>query len=142
MGRKSKRVYSVLSCDMESDGSNDVNVIGSWRNEDDAIDACADYIIERIHIRSDIRYALYNDVNHGRALRRELKEKSNVSYSRLKRMFDLSDGWSLPKKVLDVLRAYLRWNIRCDGSYTIDTDMFSEFGRETFMFRLQENELY
>ena len=140
---KRKVVYSVLSVDVKLDDPVQVDVVGSYRNKEDAVRACADYIIERIRDRPDIRYALYNDVNHNGTLRKELKAKSGVSYARLKTMFKykMSGSWELPKNVRDVLWGYLRWNIECFGQYEIVTDMESDIGFETYIFDVQENHL-
>lgn len=140
---KRKVVYSVLSVDVKFDDPVQVDVVGSYCNKDDAVRACADYIIERIRDRPDIRYALYNDVNHNDTLRKELKAKSGVSYARLKTMFKykMSENWELPKNIRDVLWGYLRWNIECFGQYEIVTDMESDIGFETYIFDVQENHL-
>lgn len=140
---KRKVVYSVLSVDVKSDDPVQVDVVGSYCDKEDAVRACADYIIERIRDRPDIRYALYNDVNHNDTLRKELKVKSGVSYARLKTMFKykISENWELPKNVRDVLWGYLRWNIECFGQYEIVTDMESDIGFETYIFDVQENHL-
>lgn len=141
---KRKVVYSVMSVDVKSDDPVQADVVGSYCSKEDAVRACADYIIERIRDRPDIRYALYNDVNHKDALRKELKAKSGVSYARLKTMFKykMSEYWELPKNVRDVLWGYLRWNIECFGPYEIGTDMESDIGVETYIFDVQENPIY
>ena len=140
-GSKRKSIYSVLSVDLKSDGSIEANVAGSYGDKDDAVKACADYIIERLGIRDDVRYALYNDVNHRKTLRKALKDRSGVSYARLKTMFryGTSEGWALPKNVKDALWSYLRWNIECTGVYDIGTEMESDIGCNEFLFEIQSN---
>ena len=137
-------VYAVMSVDDCSDDPLEADVVGVYESKVDALKACTDYIMERIGLRPDIRYAVYNDVNHGKQLRRELKVESGLSYAKLKRLFkcSISDRWELPRKVHQALWCFLRLSLECDGAYDISTDMESEIGASEYIFDIQKIPFY
>lgn len=57
-------VYIVSSMDNTRDDPIDSDTIGSYTSRGDAIRACADYMLERMQWRPDIRKAVYKDENH------------------------------------------------------------------------------
>lgn len=137
---KNKMVYSVVSTDVTSDDPVETEVVGTYRNRKDAVEACVDYIVERLHMRPDIRYAFISDVNHN--ARRELARAMNMSSSILKRKFayDLKDGWEMSEKLEKAVRDYL-WYEVLGGVYDIGTDMESSIGVASFIFYIKENPL-
>lgn len=137
---KSKKVYSVVSTDVKSDEPVETDVVGTYRNREDAVVACVDYIVERLHTRPDIRYAFISDVNHNTMS--ELARAMNMSSSIMKRKFayDLKDGWEMSEKLAKAVRDYLSCEV-LGGVYDIGTDMDSWIGVASFIFYIQENEL-
>lgn len=57
-------VYTVSSLDDKFEEPIDTNTIGSFVRRGDAIRECANYILERMELRRDIRAAVYLDENH------------------------------------------------------------------------------
>lgn len=137
---KKKMVYSVVSTDVTSDDPVETDVVGTYRNREDAVEACVDYIVERLHTRPDIRYAFISDVNHN--TRVELARAMNMSSSILKRKFayDLKEGWEMSEKLAKAVRDYLSCEV-LGGVYDIGTDMESAIGVASFIFYIQENPL-
>ena len=137
---KNKMVYSVASTDVTSDDPVETDVVGTYRKREDAVEACVDYIVERLHTRPDIRYAFISDVNHNTRL--ELARAMNMSSSILKRKFayDLKDGWEMSEKLAKAVRDYLSCEV-LGGVYDIGTDMESAIGVASFIFYIQENPL-
>lgn len=67
MAKKKKRfltVYTVSYADHEHLEPLTGGVIGSWLRRGDAIKNCTDYVMERLELRADIRYSLFNDNEH------------------------------------------------------------------------------
>jgi len=56
--------YSVVSFDYSPGYPFDTSCIGTFLSVGKAITECADYIIDRLDVRDDIRMALYYDENH------------------------------------------------------------------------------
>ena len=137
---KKNIVYSVVSTDNKTDEPVDTFVCGTYRKREDAVTACVDYIMERLVLRPDIRYAFMHDVNHN--TRREIARAMHMSSSILKRKFayDLKDGWEMSDKLEKAVRDYL-WHEVLGGVYDIGTDMESSIGVASFIFYIQENQL-
>ena len=136
-----EEVYVVLSADVSSDEPIEVEAVGSYERKEDALKACTDYVMERLALRPDIRYALYNDVNHGKHLRRKLNIESGLSYPRLKRLF-MAEEWNPPKRVEHALWCHVRLSLESDMAYYIDTDMFSDIGVTTYAFLIRAIEFH
>jgi hypothetical protein len=137
---KSKKVYSVVSTDITNDEPVDTMVVGTYIKREDAVTACVDYIVERLVLRPDIRYAFLHDENHN-ALKM-VSKWSNVSPRRLKRMFafNMNDGWEMPESVEISVRWFVR-EVAEGGVYNMSTDIESDIGCESFVFDIQENTL-
>lgn len=136
---KSKKVYSVVSTDITTDEPVDTQVVGTYRKREDAVTACVDYIMERLVLRPDIRYAFLNDVNHDAMA--FLVKSTNVTRGRIKRMFAYSmDDWSIPEEVEPSVRMFVREMVEGEV-YEMSTEMESDIGCESFIFEIQENEL-
>lgn len=82
-------VYTVSSIDKMSDDPLDFDVIGSFASRGVAIRECADYILERIQLRPDIRYAVLSDEEHS-DLRDSLKKQFNMEW--VERVLSYSDA--------------------------------------------------
>lgn len=135
--KKEKTVYSVMSVDEPMDGEVFADIVGTYIYESDAIRACADYIMDRLEWRPDIRYALYNDVIHGNDLRRKLFEATSISRARLKKMFGLTDpteSWDIPKSVWYAIWDYVSF-VLCDMRYDIESE------DERYTFKIVSNPL-
>lgn len=139
MVRKSKKVYSVVSTDITTDEPVETRVVGTYRRREDAVTACVDYIMERLVLRPDIRYAFMRDENHN-ALKM-VSKWSNVTPGRLRRMFAFKmDDWEMPEPVEESVRRFVR-DVAEGGVYDMSTDMESDIGCEEFVFEIHENEL-
>ena len=57
-------IYTVSSIDDQRDDPMDSSTIGSFVRRGDAIRECANYILDRMELRLDIRAAVYLDENH------------------------------------------------------------------------------
>lgn len=137
--KKKKYVYSVVSTDDTPDGPVSTQVVGSYRKREDAVTACVDYIMERLVLRPDIRYAFLNDENHN-AMSFLLKW-TNVTRGRINRMFAYSmDDWKIPEEVGPAVRLFAR-EVAEGGVYEMCTGMESQIGYCQFKFEIQENEL-
>lgn len=135
-----EKIHTLVSVDILSDKPINVTVCGSYADRGSAAAACADYVVERAELRSDIRYALCNDLNHP-GLLKEASDMSGVSRRRLRTMFCGKRFPPLPEDVKSALWSCVRWSVWCDGSYDIETDMYSRLGAATFIFYVQGNEL-
>lgn len=141
MAKKKNMVYSVVSTDNTMDEPVDTQVVGTYRRREDAVQACVDYIMERLELRPDIRYALMHDVNHGQKLIRFLRGWSTATPRRIRRAFAYKmDDWEMPEEIGSAVRLFIR-DVVEDGVYDIITDMESDIGCEEFVFEIQENEL-
>ena len=101
------------------------------------VEACTDYIMERIGLRPDIRYAFMNDEYHNS--RQVISRRSKMTQGGLKKMFSFSlDDWEMPKEVEAAVRDYIR-NVAEGGVYHMSTDMDSDIGSAQFIFEIQEN---
>lgn len=137
--KREKMVYSVVSTDVTTDWPVDTQVVGSYRRREDAVTACVDYIMERLALRPDIKYAFMNDVNH--SAMKEIAKMSKVTPGRLKRMFAYQmDEWEIPKEVEPAVRSFAL-EVAKGGVYDMCTDMESDIGSEQFVFEIQENAL-
>lgn len=72
-------VYTVSSIDDKRDDPMAFNVIGSYVSRGDAIRECANYILERMELRQDIRAAVYLDENH-KDLKKKLSENFELEW--------------------------------------------------------------
>ena len=139
---KSKKVYSVVSTDNTTDEPVDTQVVGTYRKREDAVTACVDYIMERLVLRPDIRYAFMHDVNHDqKTLIKFLRKLSIVTPGRIRRAFAYKmDDWEMPEEIGPAVRLFVREVVE-GGVYDMGTDMESDIGCEEFVFEIQENEL-
>ena len=60
-------IYSVTSTDDLEREPMDRCLIGSYTSRGQALDACVDYIMERLELRFDLAYSLAHDENHPEA---------------------------------------------------------------------------
>jgi hypothetical protein len=72
-------VYTVSSIDDKRDDPMAFDVIGSYVSRGDAIRECANYILERMELRPDIRVAVYLDENH-KDLKKKLSENFELEW--------------------------------------------------------------
>lgn len=137
-----KEIWTVFSVDEESDSRTEVCHVGSRCNRSDALDLLVDYIVERLELRPDIRYAMLHDLQHP-AADCMIMERCKVPIEELRYLFRyniIDDGWRMPKKVEDAVRGYLRAIVDVDGGYDIELDS-DIMGDAKFIFGADENEL-
>ena len=139
---KKKMVYSVVSTDITTDEPVDTQVVGTYRRREDAVTACIDYIMERLVLRPDIRYAFMHDVNHDqKTLIKFLRGWCDATPGRIRKAFAFKmDDWKMPEDIGPAVRLFVREVVE-GGVYDMSTDMESEIGCEQFVFEIQENEL-
>lgn len=138
------KVHSVVSLDITPDEPIDGTVIGTFHDRANAIKECADYIIERLYLRADIRYAFMHDENHP-YLEEDLSEKVEIPFSEVEKMFSYDvndDEWNMPQEVESVLKEWLVDDIKAGGYYEIEVDDLDEvIGSHEFVFKVIENQL-
>lgn len=139
---KSKKVYSVVSTDVTTDEPVDTQVVGTYRKREDDVTACIDYIMERLVLRPDIRYAFMHDVNHDqKSLIKFLRGWCYATPGMIRKAFSFNmDDWEMPDEIENAVRLFVR-DVVEGGVYDMSTDMESEIGCEQFVFEIQENEL-
>lgn len=139
---KCKKVYSVVSTDITNDEPVETRVVGTYRRREDAVTACISYIMERLVLRPDIRYAFMHDVNHDqKTLIKFLRKLSIATPGKIRRAFAYTMAdWEMPEEIGPAVRLFVREVVE-GGVYDISTDMESDIGYEQFIFEIQENEL-
>lgn len=138
------KVHSVVSLDIIPDEPIDGTVIGTFHDRKRAIEECADYIIERLYLRADIRYALLHDENHP-DLNDHLCDMAQKTFGEIEEMFAYNvndDNWDIPSVVEAVLKGWLIENIEAGGYYEIEVDPSDDvIGANEFVFKVIENQL-
>jgi hypothetical protein len=148
----SKKIYTVSSMDIPSDTKADWLVAGAFSSREDAVKFCVDYIVERISLRPDIRYAFMHneedddvlDVVATLSMRcpGEVEAWKMDILPYFKYDFTWSDEpWTPPTSVVDAIRRYLYDHMKDAEEYRIETDPDSEIGSEEYVFRISEVEL-
>jgi len=145
-------VYVVSSGDATPDYA-ETNIMGVFTSRGDAIRECAEYIMDRLDIRDDIRYALTHNEND-KGLRELMHKDTGVPVEDIDRIFSfggkpeaaLIDQVSrypeeIPEELYRWLNAYLEDMIGGDGGYHIMcTDDYGVLGGPMwFDFDVTEN---
>lgn len=135
-------IWTVSSADNLPDEPIDTAIVGSWTDRNEAVAACADYIVERCALRTDIRYAILHDANHPLAAD-AVAAKAGWSKEKLLREFryHLPDDWEMPEDVGKALKDYLVEAIGPSSGYDIETDFESDVGRTWWLFGVLGNTL-
>lgn len=139
-----RKIWTVTSVDVEPGEKIDDYVCESRTTYEGAVDACVDYMMDRIWIRDDIRYALMHDVNHDVS---EFVEASGMGKDGLTELFDYGlrapqwQNFSMPDTVDKALRGYLKGVVDAEFGYEIGTDFESKIGVCTYIFSIQESVL-
>lgn len=135
-------IYSVLSVDCTADWPLDAAVVGSWKDKETAVRECADYMIERINLRPDIRYAMFHDINH-RNLVGEVAAASGVAPRSVRSLFkyDTDVNWKMNKRMEDAVRKVLREALAASPDYAIIPEEDGDVGADMFVFEIEENQL-
>lgn len=138
------KVHSVVSLDIIPDEPIDGTVIGTFHDRENAIKECADYIIERLYLRADIRYAFMHDDNHPE-LKWSLSDRAEITFLDVDEMFlyDVNDDeWNMPPEVESFIKEWLVEEIKVRGYYEIEVDDLDEvIGSHEFVFKVIENQL-
>ncbi len=140
--KKDNVVWTVMSVDLLGDfpGEADADVIGSWKSRARAVNDCVDYMIQRIHLRPDLRYAMFHDMFH-KGLVREVSKASGVSRKSLLRKFDydINEGWEIGDGIKNALRRCLRDAFAVTSQYYIVPEVDGDLGNDTFLFQISDN---
>lgn len=133
-------VWTIGTVDVTSDMPIEVDACGTYDVRDEATDACAALIVERIGLRPDIRYALMHDVNHP-WLPDAVAARCcwDVDVLKARFTYSMDDGWELPSEVGQALTEVLEDQLRMQTGYDIATDVGSDIGAEQFLFFVHEN---
>jgi len=135
-------IFTVSSVDVPSDNPIETSAIGSWTTRYNAAKACVDYMIERIGLRPDIRYAIFHDVNHSDVAERvALLFGGSVDFIMHKFSFDLDEKWRMTEKMEESVRDVLSEEFAISSIYEIETDPDSDIGCEKYIFEISQNEL-
>lgn len=126
-------VYTVSSGDATPDYA-ETNVVSTFLSRGDAIRNCAEYVLDRLELRDDIRYALMHNEND-KGLRELMHKDTGVSYEDIDRIFAFAQRAEgpladcvfneldkIPAEVYIWLRSYLVDEIGDDGAYRIYCD--------------------
>lgn len=148
----SEFVYTVSSMDITSEEPADMAVVSAWSTRTAAVKDLVDYIVQRLYLRPDIRYAFMHnekdgDVLDAVALSSSPKEcpmnedslddwkRSVLSYFE----YDpKSDEWCPPSDIVSAITSYLLTCISAGGEYSIETDIDSDIGAEKYVFEVSE----
>lgn len=135
-------IYSIMSIDSCNDLPIEPDVVQSTRSMETAVNACSEYILERVHLRPDIRYAMMHDLNH-EGLADAVAVESGVSRDEIRDLFKYSfdEGWNLPEKVMDALFKFVHDALSVESEYVISTDEDSDVGSEVYTFMIVKNQL-
>lgn len=139
---KKEKIYTVSSVDVETDHPIETETVGSRTTLAKAAALGADYILERIGIRPDIRYAFFHDIHHVDVLE-EIARRSGRprKYLEQKFAFDPREKWKMPPTVESALREFFTEALQVGLIYHVETDAESEIGGQTYFFEIAENEL-
>lgn len=132
-------IYTVSSIDETLDCPIEFDVIGSFASRGAAIRACANYILERIQWRPDIRQAVLIDENHT-YLREALKKQFDMEWvERVLLYSDTDFSWEENESYQDLrkfLFDYFVDEIGGDSCYIIYCATYG-----TFRFDVTENDV-
>lgn len=145
-------IYTVSSMDIPSEAPEDMTVVSAWSTRKAAVRDCVDYIIQRLYLRPDIRYAFMHneedgDVLDAVALASYLPEcqpnKGSMDDWKLRVLsyfeyYPKSDEWSPPPSVMSAITAYLLTCVSEGRGYSIETDTDSDIGAEKYVFMVSE----
>lgn len=144
MNFKESQVYTVSSVDVCPSEPVETNTIGSWRSRKSAGEECAAYIMDRVMIRPDIRYALMHNLQD-QTLPSRVAEALGITEEELmnegsfdfkyREDFEFPDGW------YDAIFEDLEWTLARSSAYAIETDGLSDIGGCTFLFNITGNPL-
>lgn len=139
---KKEKIYTVSSVDVEAEHQIETETVGSRTTLAKAAALGADYILERIIIRPDIRYALFHDIHHVDVLE-EIASRSGRprKYLEKKFAFDPSERWKMPKTVERTLREFFTEELQVSMIYHVETDTESEIGCQNYFFEIAGNDL-
>lgn len=135
-------IWTVSSADNLPDEPPDMSTVGSWTDRNEAVAACADYIVERCALRPDLRYAILHDANHPLAAD-VVATKAGLSKEKLLKEFRyrLPDDWEMPEAIEKALNEYLTEKIGMTSGYEISTEFESDVGVTEWMFEVVNNTL-
>lgn len=148
----SEFVYTVSSMDITSEEPADMAVISAWSTRTAAVKDCVDYIVQRLHIRPDIRYAFMHNEEDGDVLDavalasspqecQTNKDSMDDLRRRVLSYFEYdpkSEEWCPPSAVISAITSYLLTCISAGGEYSIETDIDSDIGAEKYVFEVSE----
>lgn len=139
---KKEKIYTVSSVDVETDNPIDTATVGSRTTLENAAELGADYMLERICIRPDIRYAFFHDIHHTDLITEVARLSGRPrKYLERKFAFDPSEKWKMTETVKAALWLVLKKALQVGLIYHVGTDVESEIGGQNYIFEIAENEL-
>lgn len=140
-------VYTVSSMDITSEEPADMTVISAWSTRTAAVRDCVAYIVQRLYIRPDIRYAFMHNEEDGDVLNEVAlavsRNDGQIDYWKRRIMDHFAydpkcDEWSPPSCVMSAITSYLLTCISAGRVYSIETDTDSDIGAEKYVFMVSE----
>ena len=132
-------IYTVSSIDDTVDDPMDFDVIGSYVSRGAAIRECANYILDRMQWRPDIRDAVLYDENH-RNLLDALKEQFNMEWvERVLSYPDTDFSWEENESYQDLRQFLFDYFVDEIGGQACYIIYSSTYG--TFRFDVTENDV-
>ena len=135
-----RKVWTILSMDVVygEDGV-DAAAIESYCTKEDAVEGCADYFMERLDVRPDIRYAVGHDARHPHVAE-DIHRKTGIPVEAVRAMFASPIAIGERNAAAEAcLRGMVEEEVRATGGYTVATGADSEIGECTFQFGIDGN---
>ena len=136
------KAYTIMSLDIVPDEPIDGTVVGTYQDRRRAIEECADYIIERVRLRTDVRYAIMHDLNHPE-LPCILEDEAGLSENEIEDLFsyELKEDWDMSQEAEASIKRWLVDSLCPGGYYEIEVDFTDDvIGGHEFVFKVIEND--
>jgi hypothetical protein len=132
-------IYTVSSIDETPDYPIDFDVVGSYTSRGDAIRECANYILERIQVRPDIRHTLLFDESHP-DLRDALKRQFHMEWVERVLSYSGADfSWEENESYQDLRKFLFNYFVDEIGGWSCYSMNCMGYG--TFRFDVTENDV-
>lgn len=142
-----KTIFTVHSVDVCPSEPIETETVGSWPTREGAVRGCVGYIMERLELRDDIRYAIMNDENHpwvaenvGKKMgltEAQVREREEFNFGNVPHTVRFSPEWQ------EAIMEELFGALDVDSLYEIVTGGLDEkIGACTFIFEVWSSKLY
>lgn len=135
-----RKIWTVWSTDM-IDGENvaDTAAIESYGTKEAAAEGCAQYFLERLEVRPDIRYAVGHDACHPHVVD-DIHRDTGIPAEAIRAMFaSATTIGGRNVKAEASLRSIVKEEILGEESYLVATGADSDIGECTFQFGIDSN---